>query len=84
MKYASRKELNLSVEMICLYLQPWNAAEYLQLLGELEARGANLELIGPLREEFLPAILSLPPAIRAQFMERFGEYIKEDSTDGQS
>ena len=84
LKYASRKELNLSVEMIVLYLDSWNAAEYLQLLGELEARGANLELIGPLQEEFLPAILSLPPAIRAQFMERFGEYIEEDGSDGQS
>ena len=82
MKYAPRKELNFSVEMIALYLGPWNAVEYLQLLDELKARGANLELLAPLAMDMQPALLSLPPAIRAEFMERFGEFIMEDGTDG--
>ena len=77
MKTASRKELNLSVEMIALYLQPWNAAEYLQILGELEARNANLELLGPLREEMEQAISSLPAAIQAEFMDKIGVFITE-------
>lgn len=82
MKTASRKELNLSVEMIFLYLQPWNAARYLQFLDELKARGANLELIAPLHDEIEPVLLSLPPVVRAGFMERIGEYITEDTADG--
>ena len=82
MKHASRKELNLSVEMIALYLRPWNAMEYLQILDELKAQGANLELLAPLGRDMEPAISSLPPAIRTEFMERFGEYITEDGTDG--
>ena len=82
MKSASRKELNLSVEMIVLYLRPWNAGEYLHLLDELKACGANLELLAPLGQEMQPAISSLPSAIQAEFMERFGEFIMEDGTDG--
>ena len=82
MKSASRKELNLSVEMIVLYLRPWNAGEYLHLLDELKACGANLELLAPLGQELQPAISMLPSAIQAEFMERFGEFIMEDGTDG--
>ena len=84
MEYAPRKELNLSVEMIALYLRPWNAMWYLQILDELKAHGANLELLAPLAMDMQPALLSLPPAVRAEFMERFGEYITEDGSDGQS
>ena len=77
-KNASRKELNLSVEMIALYLQPWNAPEYLQLLGELQARGANLELLALLREEIQQALSNLPQVIQEEFMEKFGKFITED------
>ena len=83
MKSATRKELNLSVEMIFLYLQPENAVRYLQFLDELKARGANLELIVPFREEIEPVLLRFSPMVRAEFMERIGEYITEDSIDGQ-
>ena len=83
MKSASRKELNLSVEMIGLHLKPWNAMEYLQILDELEAHGANLELLGTLRDELLPAILSLPPVIRAKFLDRTGVFITDEVTPDQ-
>ena len=83
MKTASRKEVNLSVEMICLYLRPVNAVRYLQLLDQLKSCGANLELITPLRDEIEPLIQRFPPVLRAEFMERIGEYITEDRTDGQ-
>lgn len=77
MKSASRKELNLSVEMIALYLQPGNAAEYLRILGELEACHANLGLLGPLREEIERAISSLPAEVQAEFMAKIGVFITE-------
>ena len=76
-KSAPRIELNLSVEMICLYLEPWNAVEYLRILDELKARGANFELIGTIQEEIIPAISSLTPALQAEFMKRIGDYIAE-------
>ena len=78
-KNASRKELNLSVEMIALYLQPWNAPEYLQLLDELQTRGANLELLALFREEIQQALSSLPQGIQAEFIKKFGKFITEDN-----
>lgn len=83
MKRASRKELNLSIEMICLYLQPWNAEEYLRILDELEAHGAIIELIASNRDDIKPAVSKLLAAIQAKFMERIGKFIAEEDADGQ-
>ncbi|MBQ9337251.1 MAG: hypothetical protein IJS14_08155 [Lentisphaeria bacterium] len=78
--HASRKELNLSVEMIGLHFRAWNAPEYLALLDELRAHGANTELIARTRQEMRQWVLSLPSPLRAQITDRVPEFLSgEDS-----